>query len=333
MRMPMRKLLLPLMFALALPAASAMAAPQEAWRVDGDKARVTAAGIMVPTAAGTLNLIKSGELSDGGKGIDNVAQYMSEDGAVQATAYIYLTSYADTAIAAYMTDKAIVGHFGPETRRIAFGVAPVGGVADGAIRSIYAGAADGQLTTAAALVHAGRWIVKLRVTGPADRADEVTAGIDAMLAGMTFDAGVAVHAAQAAAIAPCSARQRGAAAGAAANFPRDGRDALCIDRTIRTADSAYEVLRPVGGAGSFIVPMDDAGRTMRFTRSGDDAGYQMAVHSVGRLDLYDVYAEVPGDRKLAAMIDGADSGAAKPTSSTAYAANGMVTVATARGAH
>lgn len=324
-----KTLFLPLMLSLLLPAMPAVAAPQEAWRVTDAGARVSAAGILLPATAASLSLVKSGELSAGGKGIDNVAQYVSEDGAVQGTAYVYLTSYADAAVAAYMTDKAIIAHFGDATRRTSFAAVPVGGVANGAIRSFYDNAADGQLATVSALIHAGRWLVKLRVTGPSDRATDVAAGMDAMLAGMRFDQSAAVHPARAEEFGPCGKTRTGPAVGA--DFPRDGQDALCIDRTVQTADNAYETLRPVNAAGPVIVPLDDAGRTMRFVRDAKTADYQMTIHSVGRLDHYDSYTAIPAARVLATMIDGTDKRTAKPRSSTAYAANGVMTLMPTRG--
>ena len=42
------------------------------------------------------------------------------------------------------------------------------------------------LTTTAAYVRAGRWVVVLRVTGPSARHAEIESGLDALLAGMRF---------------------------------------------------------------------------------------------------------------------------------------------------
>ena len=69
---------------------------------------------------GGLSLAKSGEASNGGRAVDNYAQYLSQDGAVQATLYVYMPTYADASLAAYMTDKAIMERFGSRTRRTAY---------------------------------------------------------------------------------------------------------------------------------------------------------------------------------------------------------------------
>src|SRR3546814_4655611 len=79
-----------------------------------------------------------------------------------------------------MTDKAVTERFGARTRRTAYASVAVAGHADGAIRAVYDDAADGALTTAAAFLHVGRWLVKLRVTGPTERRKEVLAGLDGM---------------------------------------------------------------------------------------------------------------------------------------------------------
>src|SRR3546814_18742645 len=76
-----------------------------------------------------------------------------------------------------MTDKAVTERFGARTRRTAYASVAVAGHADGAIRAAYDDAADGALTTAAAFLHVGRWLVKLRVTGPPARRKEVLAGL------------------------------------------------------------------------------------------------------------------------------------------------------------
>src|ERR1044071_1526917 len=113
--MPMPKCALPLLSVLQALGAHAIthAAEQtEAWTPDQNMLRSGAAGISLPQTLAGLALSKSGEASNGGKGVDNYAQYLSDDGAIQATVYIYLPSYADASLAAYMTDKAIMQRFG-----------------------------------------------------------------------------------------------------------------------------------------------------------------------------------------------------------------------------
>src|SRR3546814_3163033 len=90
---------------LSEPAFARAAEEREAWTTTITDLRADAAGIGMPQSVAGLSLSKSGEVSHGGKGIDNYAQYLSDDGAIQATLYVYLPSYADASLAAYMTDK------------------------------------------------------------------------------------------------------------------------------------------------------------------------------------------------------------------------------------
>lgn len=311
---------------------------QEAWTPTATALRAPAAGIALPQTVGGLSLAKSGEASNGGRAIDNYAQYLSRDGEVQATLYVYMPTYADASLAAYMTDKAIMARFGSKTRRTAYASAPVSGRAGRAIRAIYDDAADGALTTAAGFVHAGRWIVKLRVTGPTARRAEVVAGLDAMLANLAVDDPATLHAADPVRFARCPASDRAKArltpapAGEAApprevGIPRDGQDSLCVRGSIATADGSFDMLQQAGRTdGPIIVPVDDSGTLLAFDPAPDGRGYRLSVHMVGQTDLYGTYDRVPNPAQVAAIIDGTDPQTAQADAVVAYAANGDVTV-------
>jgi hypothetical protein len=317
-----------------------------AWSMRDAGVRVDAAGIAAPAAAAGLSLQKTGEFSNGGKSIDNYAQYVSEDGAIQATLYVYLPTYADAALGAYMTDRAIMERFGGQTRRTAYDSVAAGGQPGTAIRAIYDDAAEGRLTTAAALIHAGRWMVKLRVTGPAERREEVIAGIDALLAGLHADAGTPLHAATPPSVGACptgngadarpigpeDARTDGTARDP--GFPRDGRDPLCVRGKVETAEGSYDILQAANGAdGSILVPMDDTGTVMAFDPVAKDKGYRqksyrLSIHSIGKTDVYAAYDRLPSSRQIAAILDGSDPATAQAHSTTVYAANGARSVTT-----
>ncbi|MDX3899851.1 MAG: hypothetical protein QHC40_04990 [Sphingobium sp.] len=344
----MLKCALPVISALfCLSAASVVHAsgdPEEAdagaWTMSDAGVRVAAAGIAAPTTAASLSLQKTGEISNGGKSIDNYAQYVSEDGAIQATLYIYLPTYADAALGAYMTDRAIAERFGNRTRRTAYDSVAAAGRPGTAIRAVYDDAAEGELTTAAAFVHAGRWMVKLRVTGPSARRGDVTAGIDALLAGLHVDAQTPLHAAMPPVVGACpaastvparpfsqeSARSTDGEA-RAPGFPRDGQDALCVRGRVDTAEGSYDILQAAGAAnGSILIPMDDAGTVMAFDpvegAADRKGGYRLSIHSVGRTDIYTAYDRLPSASQMAAILTGSDPAATRIRSTTAYAANG-----------
>lgn len=297
----------------AVPSAHA-AETDEAWTPTATSLRANGAGLNLPQAIGKLALHKSGEASNGGKGIDNYAQYLSDDGEIQATFYVYLPGYADAFLAAYMTDKAIMERFGENTRRSSYGSVPLAGHADGAIRAIYDDAGDGTLTTAAAFVHAGRWLVKLRVTGPAERRTEVLADIDAMLKAIKFDDPASLHTAKLSRLAACpdGDSQKATAATASSN----DRHGFCIRGKVNTANGAYDMLQT---DGTVIVPVDDAGTILTLNPVQNGGGYQLAMHSLGKSEFYGVYDKMPSAGQIAAILDGKDPATAKARTVRNYA--------------
>ncbi|WP_336961119.1 hypothetical protein [Sphingobium aquiterrae] len=313
-------------------------ATREAWRVDGDTAALDAAGVGFPLQMGALALVKSGEISSGGSGIDNYAQFVSADGVIQATAYIYLPSHADTAIAAHMTDQAIHERFGAATRRTAFASVAAGGHAQAAIRSFYEHAADGALVTGAAFIQAGRWMVKLRVTGPTERTRDVAAGLDAMLSSIRFAPQARIAPAVASAMAACPAAAQASARIIDAEPATEADDApartpmsrLCIRGSIALADGKVQMLQPVADPDMLFVPLDDAGRMLTVEKRAGAAGYQLSMHEIGRTDAYNVYDRVPTAEQIAAILDGSDVAGATPRASTAYRADGGRTITAAR---
>lgn len=332
---PLPMSLLSAALALSAPAFARAAEEKEAWTPTATTLRADAAGIALPQTVSGLSLSKSGEVSNGGKGIDNYAQYLSDDGAIQATLYIYMPSYADASLAAYMTDKAVMERFGSKTRRTAYTSIAAGGRANGAIKAVYDDAADGALTTAAAFVHAGRWLVKLRITGPSERRREVLAGLDGMLNGLKFDDASTIHATAPAHFADCpagdggDARMTGTAAAAPIDsaMPREGSAALCIRDRVRTADGSYDMLQQAGVKdGAIIVPVDDAGTMLAFDPAKSGRGYQLSIHSVGQTDLYGIYDRVPRPYQIAQILDGKDPQTAQASTVAAFAANGEVTL-------
>lgn len=283
-------LLIPVMF---LASAAAHAQADEAWQVGETAARVNAAGIALPLTAGPISLTKSGEVSDRGSGLDNFAQYASGDNLIQGTAFVYKSAAADTSVSSYMTEKAILDRFGPETQRVEQRAAPAGGVKGAALRTLYRDATHG-LVTEAAFVQAGQWMVKLRMTGPVDTAAQVTAAMDGLLADLRFDDTGAVKPAVARSILPCADTVTAAA------------DALCVRGTVQVGDARYDMLQPTGESSpvaNVVIPLNDAGKVMRFDHVAAHGGYQLSVEQVGRTDHYQVYDAIPSTSTIARLID------------------------------
>jgi hypothetical protein len=323
---------LPALLIAATPGAGLAAEDHEAWTPSDTLLRADAAGISLPQTVAGLSLSKSGEVSNGGKGIDNYAQYLSQDGAIQATLYVYLPSYADGSIAAYMTDRAIMERIGTKTRRTAYESVPLAGHANHAIRAIYDDAADGALTTAAGFVHAGRWLVKLRVTGPAERRKEVIAGLNGMMNGLQFDDPAGVQPIAPAHFAACPSQDDVAAkltaeapAASRSGSLNEGSASYCIRGQVQTAEGSCDILlQQAVSNGSVIVPVDDAGTIMAFDSAAPGKGYQLSIHSIGQTQLFGVYDRVPSSRQIAEILDGKDPQTAQARTTTHYAASGEV---------
>lgn len=326
-----------MMMALGLATPALASDAVEAWTPGETGILATAAGIGLPHTVGGLSLTKSGEASNGGRAVDNYAQYLSEDGVIQGTLYVYMPTYADASLAAYMTDKAVMERFGGQTRRTAYASAAVAGAAGKAIRAVYDGAADGALTTAAAFVHAGRWIVKMRVTGPTERRAEVLAGIDAMLSKLSVSDPAKLQPVAPARLGACpspTGRDASLVRDKAANgkvetvgMPRDGKDSLCVRGTVAAAQGKLDILQLAGRSdGAAIVPTDDSGTVLALVPAKPGGNYILSIHSVGQTDLYGTYDIMPSDRQIAAILDGKDPQTAEAVATATYAANGGMTL-------
>lgn len=269
----------------------------DSWVTTADTVRAQSAGIALPQQAGSLALVKTGEISDFGTGINSYAQYASADNVVQATAFIYKPGFADTAIAALATERAILDRFGPTTHRASQQVMDAGGHTNTALRTIYTGAADGQLVLASAFVHSGGWIVKLRVTATSDRQADVEAGVNALLKGLSFDTPSALQRASAVDLKNCSSNTK----------------ALCRLGTVEVDEAAFDLLQvaDANANGSVFIPIDDAGALLRFDRVAGGEGYTLTRYGLDSSTASGRYATLPDARQMASIIDGSDQKLAK----------------------
>ncbi|HYD13870.1 MAG TPA: hypothetical protein VEC11_13560 [Allosphingosinicella sp.] len=207
----LRSLLLALSLAAAGPAlAQTSEAPPprtytqaDIWSRSGDRIRFTLAGISVPAALGTLRFGRTAEASREGQALDNALLYASADQAVFATVYIYAPALPDAALTAFMTDHAIHLQSGSELRVLRRSVAAAGGREGVAIRADYAGFRQDRLASSAAFLRVGRWIVKLRVSGPEARRAEVEEAMNSLLRDIRFEGRVMPAAATPIAVGNC----------------------------------------------------------------------------------------------------------------------------------
>ncbi|MGK2912426.1 MAG: hypothetical protein ACSLE1_21925 [Sphingobium sp.] len=308
----MRLAFLAFTLAIASPA-FAQAAPVDSWTTTSDAVHAGPAGLSLPQQAAGLTVVKTGDISSDSLGMDSYAQYTSDDNVVQATVFIYKPAFADTAIAALGTERALIDRFGQDTKRISQAVTSAGGKAGVALRTIYSGA-GGQLVLAASFIRSGDWIIKLRVTATADRLADVEAGLDGLLKAIRFDSPADLRAANLVMVSDCSTAGSSAATPASPAFPRDGADALCRRGLVHVGESSFDMLQPAGrDAAAMLVPTDDAGGLLRFAPVADGKGYRMTRYGSGASENAAHYAVLPDARQMAAILSGGTAKAGKST--------------------
>lgn len=341
--MKARTLLALAAFACASAAqAQEQALPEGAWAASDDRITLTAAGISLPRDLGPVSLASTGEFSHKGEGVDNFAQYANEDKSIQATAYIYLPAYADAALTAFMTDRAIFNRFGAETKRVDIRSVDISRHPGAAIRSIYS-LPKGE-PSAAAFVRVDGWIVKLRVTSlGAGRAEATAAVLDRMIAGLRVGDDAVVPPARPLVVSDCptppaepaklvklEGKDAGTSALAAtmiggslfsANkksdksakpaffaFPKNGADAVCLRGIIKIGENNIPVLQPAGEAspGILLAPINDAGLMATSERALIGKGYVTKIYAVAQADTLGTFQTLPTGEQIGAILKGED---------------------------
>lgn len=315
-------------------------AASEPWSISGEEARLTAAGVVFPRRAGTTAIYRSLEFSRQGEGLDNGLQYRSDDEQVFATAYVYAPGLAHSGLSAFATDSGLRDSAssplsGGEPRIVA-----AGGVEGAAIRHDY-GRYRGNLASSAAFIKVGRWIVKLRVSGPEARRAEVLAAMDALLAGMRFDPARPPHPAAPIAIRGCPRGLGGQPArllpdpptpevleratiatldgggqagrseqGTQRALPSRVPDELCLSRRGRGGSVPVPILRAEGGPMQIdgrtmlIAPFSDAGGMFEVVEARSGGRFWLMRHAIGETILLGSYDGVPSDDQILALFSG-----------------------------
>lgn len=332
-----------------------------AWRAKGNTISVKAAGITLPDRAGATALTKTGEFSNQGIGIDNYAQYKSDDGKVFATAYVYRTTYADAALAAYATDLAVRDRFGSDVKLASQSVVPAAGQPRGAIRSVYTQAVlkGDPLVTTSAFIRVDGWVVKLRASGPAERGDEVTAALDALIDGLAVVRKATVFAASPLVIAaPCpaiagdeaklvtgedtmgDALLGGTSGGsvaptdkkgnttAAPTFPANGATEACVRGTLTVGQRGIDLLQPAGEAdpGIVLAVLNDAGSVLSIERSLLGQNYTVKSYTVAQVEVRGALDRIPPLAQLQGWLASDNAAPLAVRSRTSFVANGDSTI-------
>jgi hypothetical protein len=326
-----------LLAAVSLTLTAAAPFTGKPWLDGPTEAIVSRAGIAVPKRAASMTMKETLEASQQGQGVDTVAQYESTENHIDGTAYIFFNSYADAALSAIATDRAIKVRFGPDVHLADERVVAAGGVAGSTIRRIYEGGVNkngAPIITTAAFMHAGQWTVVLRVSSPVNYRAEAEKALDALIAGVRFKA---VNPPQPATVPafgdPCPGpvkdarfrRSTGADALAAGllggsimteqetgkkstldmhNFPDNGARKLC-------ARGNVEGLLILGDAANkdrvALALIDDAGGILSVEPQLIGGGYQVKRYGIGFAEVLGNFDRMPTDAQLGAIHTGKDT--------------------------
>jgi hypothetical protein len=312
------------------------------WTQADGRITFATARISVPLSAGAVRFQRTAEFSHPGEGLDSALQYRSPDGQVFATIYVYYPGLPHAGLTAFATDEAIHTQ-SPQVRVLGSRVAGAAGRDGIAIRTDYGAFRDG-LASSAAFIKAGRWIVKLRVSGPEARRREVEAAMAALLDGLRFEGEVQPRAAAPLEIGECANRPTAPASllpggigdvGAAAvigtfdGAGEEARDAThggttvlparfqthwCLSTRARIGESVYPILRiesdagagGLGGRSVLAVTMNDAGTLLELVETGDRRRFVLLYHEIGRTAVLGSYDRPLTDEQVANILSGAD---------------------------
>jgi hypothetical protein len=330
-------LLAALLIGLAAPAAAQDPPAAEAfWTVSNQRLSFGPAKLSAPSRAATVEYFETTEFSRKGEGLDTAVKYRSPDQKVFATLYAYYPSFAHTGVQAIATDQAIRGNpRSPGVRPLRTGIAPAAGKPGMAVTADY----DhylGDNVTKAAFVKAGRWMLKLRVTGPESRSAEVAAAMTALLDGLRFegkaqpipaapipapeckakdrpDAAFAAGGGEGVAIAMADAAGQPADKGSSGDKkPLPGRIGRDWCRTLlEVGDQKLAVLestgrdrsgRAPGAASALLVLYSDSGGVIEVVRLAKDRKYLLLHHDIAEVNVLESYDGLPSRAQIGRLF-------------------------------
>ncbi|HEX8380009.1 MAG TPA: hypothetical protein VF619_05620 [Allosphingosinicella sp.] len=314
-----------LLLGLAAPAVAADPAPPNAfWSVSGERLSFAPAQLSAPRRAAGAEYFETSEFSHKGEGVDTAIKYRSADQKVFATLYVYYPSFSHTGVQAIATDQAIRGGTrSPNLRSLGTGLASAAGKRGVAVTADY----DhylGENHSKAAFIKAGRWMLKLRVTGPESRSAEVAAIMTALLDGLRFegtaqpspaapislgeckatgrpDAKAVAGGGEAAIIAVSDASGAPAAKGGGRK-PRQARVGRDWCRTeLQVGDQKTAVLQATGEArrrrgdaeSALLVLYSDSGGVLEVVRARKENKYLLLHHDIAEVKVLENYDRLP----------------------------------------
>jgi hypothetical protein len=349
----MRKLLTTIALIAAPCSLGAQTQTPSPWTQSADRVTLPQAGISFPSRPAGVSITKVLEFSAPGEGIDAAVQYRSADGAIIATGYLFYPGLPHSGLAALATDNALRSNSpspitGGEAR-----IVDAAGVPGAAIRMDYGNYRGGNASTAAFL-KAGRWLVKLRVSGPEARKADVEAVTTALLNGVRIGNSHKVYPAAPVTVAPCAA---GAGQASARMLPDPPASDMTGIAMLGSMDGAGVEAKKKNGAGTTIMPsrvpgsfcrsglltvgnaqiavlrsaasapeaidgrtrmlvlLSDAGGTLELVETAQAKRFLLLHHQVGGTDILSSWDGVPSDAQVQGFLTGSDEAATRTRAS------------------
>lgn len=344
------------------PPAAQSQAPQrpdgaEYWTSSGERMTFTATGISFPRRVGAVRLNRSIAFGRRNAGLDNALIYGSDDRELIATAYVYLPGLAHDGLAALVSEHFMRIQSGAGFRLVGSRVTAAGGREGVAIRADYAGFGEAGGASSSAFLRAGRWIVKLRVSGPEIRRADIERTMAALLAEIRFAGEVVPRAAEPIEIAGCPpATAVPAATLRAPNATEAMEDAImavaegltndgparrgrppsigrrwCVSSSRQAGPYALPILRILPSA-----PTEDSRRSVAVAVLNDSGGalevverrfrnrsrYALLHHSTAQTRVLGTYDGPPTDAQIIAVLDGPDTAGSQARATIDYQASG-----------
>lgn len=325
---------------------------RELWVRSGSQIALVPARTAFPLVAGPISFAGNREFSHEGEGIDAGLHYRSADQQVLGTVYVYLPGLSHSGLAAYATDQGIRVSSQTPVRVTRTSVVAAGNVERSAIRVEYENYRGG-LASSAAFIKAGRWTVKIRVSGPQARSADVAASMDALLRGIEFGRANPPHPAMPINVSDCPAGvgqqdarslpdpaapemaahamlgtfdgggieatdENGARSYLPSRVPQD----FCLSSRAAVGTAQIPVLRAAGGPPRSIdgrtrlmAVISDSGTWIEVVHAPNLNRYLILYHQIGSTALLGGYDNVPSDRQIADLLNNPAGDAARIRSS------------------
>jgi len=321
----------------------------------------TAARISFPRRVGAVSLNRSIAFGQRNAGLDNGLIYASDDRALIATAYVYLPGLAHDGLAALVSEHFMRIQSGAGFRLLGRRVTAAAGREGVAIRADYAGFRNSNEASSSAFLKAGRWIVKLRVSGPESRRADVERTLTALLAEIRFEGDIVPRPAEPIELVDCPPA---AAAPAATLIAPNAVDAMedaimavavgmhdnersddaqgrsgswslarrwCVSSSRQIGPYALPTLRVLPSA-----PGEDSRRSVALAILNDSGGvlevverrfrnrsrYLLLYHRTGLTLVLGAYDAPPSDAQINAVLDDTDPAGGRPRATISYQASG-----------